>query len=78
MKDPLTPAPAADPPASPRPARQPSLVPPVLSPGDEAAPGTPGTREGICPRCGGAGRLGGEPCPECEGTGHVTVGIGGA
>lgn len=65
-------------PPGPAPAQPPSLVPPSLSPGDEAAPGTPGTGEGICPRCGGTGRLDGEPCPECEGTGHVTVGIGGA
>jgi hypothetical protein len=47
--------------------------------GDEARPGTPGTGEGLCRRCGGSGRIsGGEPCPDCGGTGHVTVGIGGA
>ena len=47
--------------------------------GDEAPPGTPGTGEGICRRCGGSGRIsGGESCPDCGGTGHVTVGIGGA
>ncbi|VTU41244.1 hypothetical protein H4CHR_05979 [Variovorax sp. PBS-H4] len=47
--------------------------------GDEAPPGTPGTGEGICRRCGGSGRLSAsEPCPDCGGTGHVTVGIGGA
>jgi hypothetical protein len=47
--------------------------------GDEARPGTPGTGEGICRRCGGSGRIsGGEPCPDCGGTGRVTVGIGGA
>jgi len=48
-----------------------------MSPGDEAPPGTPGTGEDICPRCGGSGRIDGARCPECEGTGKVTVGIGG-
>lgn len=47
--------------------------------GDEAAPGTPGTGEALCRRCGGKGRLAaGEPCPECGGTGKVTAAIGGA
>ncbi|HET7865295.1 MAG TPA: hypothetical protein VFL86_12895, partial [Burkholderiaceae bacterium] len=68
---------AADPPPGPRPPAQPSMVPPSLSPGDEAAPGTPGTGEGICPRCGGTGRVDAEPCPDCAGSGHVTMGIGG-
>ncbi|HYF18605.1 MAG TPA: hypothetical protein VEA40_12125 [Ramlibacter sp.] len=49
-----------------------------MAPGDEAAPGTPGTGEDICRACGGSGRLNGGTCPECEGTGKVTVGIGGA
>lgn len=48
-----------------------------MSPGDEAAPGTPGTGEGVCPRCGGTGKLAGGDCPLCQGTGKVTVGIGG-
>ncbi|VWX62484.1 conserved hypothetical protein [Burkholderiales bacterium 8X] len=51
----------------------------AMSPGDEAPPGTPGTGESICRTCGGSGR---DPdrriCPECNGTGKVTVGIGGA
>jgi hypothetical protein len=48
-------------------------------PGDQAPPGTPGTGENVCPRCGGSGRLdAGQSCPECKGTGHVTTGIGGA
>lgn len=53
----------------------------VLTPhlGDEAPPGTPGTGEGLCRDCGGKGRAeGGGPCPTCDGTGKVTVGIGGA
>jgi hypothetical protein len=49
-----------------------------MSPGDEAPAGTPGTGENICPRCAGSGRIDGARCPVCEGTGKVTVGIGGA
>ncbi|MBB3911378.1 hypothetical protein [Sphingomonas desiccabilis] len=48
-----------------------------LSPGDDAAPGTPGTGENLCPRCGGSGRIDGAQCPECDGTGKVIEGIGG-
>jgi hypothetical protein len=47
------------------------------APGDEAPPGTPGTGEDVCPRCGGSGKLDGADCPECEGTGIVIAGIGG-
>lgn len=47
------------------------------APGDEAPPGTPGSGEDVCPRCGGSGRLEGEPCPECAGSGRVIRGIGG-
>lgn len=49
-----------------------------VSPGDEAVPGTPGTGEAPCPRCGGSGRIGDQRCPACEGTGKVVRGIGGA
>jgi hypothetical protein len=49
-----------------------------MSPGDVAPEGTPGTGEGICPRCGGSGSVQGATCPNCEGTGKVVVGIGGA
>lgn len=48
-----------------------------LNPGDQAAPGTPGTGENICRRCGGTGKIDHAPCPECGGTGRVTEGIGG-
>ena len=48
------------------------------APGDEAAPGTPGTGEGLCRECGGSGSLDGSTCKACGGTGKVTVGIGGA
>jgi hypothetical protein len=51
---------------------------PPVSPGDEAARGTPGAGENVCKRCGGSGKLEGKTCPECEGTGTVVVGVGGA
>jgi hypothetical protein len=51
---------------------------PILNPGDEAAPGTPGAAEDICDRCSGSGKLdGGAPGPECGGSGRVMRGIGG-
>ena len=49
-----------------------------MAPGDEAPAGTPGTGEAVCGLCGGKGRINGAPCPECEGTGKVIAGIGGA
>jgi len=54
-----------------------TAVPPE-SPADEAAPGTPGTGETVCRACGGTGKTEtGARCPECEGTGRITAGIGG-
>jgi DnaJ-class molecular chaperone len=50
---------------------------PKLSPGDVAAPGTPGTGENVCPDCEGSGQIGSAPCPACGGKGTVTEGIGG-
>jgi hypothetical protein len=49
-----------------------------MAPGDDAPPGTPGTGEDICPVCSGSGRQEGRPCPNCDGTGTVTEGLGGA
>ena len=49
-----------------------------LNPGDDAAPGTPGTGEDICPVCGGTGTNGDSACENCGGTGKVIYGIGGA
>lgn len=49
-----------------------------MAPGDEAPPGTPGTGEKPCPRCGGSGRQGASACPECQGTGKINAGVGGA
>jgi hypothetical protein len=53
-------------------------VEPRLSPGDVAAPGTPGTGENICPACDGDGRVDGVTCANCRGGGKVIAGIGGA
>jgi hypothetical protein len=49
-----------------------------LNPGDEAARGTPGTGDDICPECRGNGRIDGSPCPNCGGSGIITRAIGGA
>ena len=49
-----------------------------LNPGDEAAPGTVGTGEDVCPTCEGAGRVAGAACKTCGGTGRIVEGIGGA
>jgi len=48
-----------------------------LNPGDEAAPGTPGAAENVCPECQGTGQLNSAPCGNCGGTGIVIEGIGG-
>lgn len=48
------------------------------NPGDEAARGTPGTGEDVCPQCNGSGRIDGGPCPSCGGRGRIVRGIGGA
>lgn len=51
---------------------------PITAPGDDAAPGTPGTGENVCRKCSGSGRIEGEPCQACQGTGKVVEAIGGA
>jgi DnaJ-class molecular chaperone len=51
---------------------------PDLNPGDEVAPGTPQSGDDVCPTCHGAGKLAEAPCPDCGGTGHVTVLVGDA
>lgn len=63
---------------SPPAAGQSPAIPPHMSPGDEAPPGTPGTGENLCRACNGTGILDGKPCHQCEGTGSVITGIGGA
>jgi len=76
VRSPASPG-ASDQPAGALGARAAGPTPP-MAPGDEAPPGTPGTGEDICRACGGTGILNGGACPECEGTGKITVGIGGA
>lgn len=54
-------------------------VPPALNPGDEAAPGTPGSGEDVCPECNGRGKTAEDkPCENCGGTGRIVRGVGGA
>lgn len=47
------------------------------NPGDDAPPDTPGTGEDVCPKCSGKGRIDGQECANCGGTGKVIQGIGG-
>ena len=57
---------------------EPNTASTPLNPGDEAAPGTPGSGEDVCPECKGSGKLtDGQPCPNCGGLGRITEGIGG-
>jgi DnaJ-class molecular chaperone len=49
-----------------------------LNPGDEAAPGTPGTGEVVCDECHGSGKKDGMPCAKCGGNGKLVKGVGGA
>ncbi|MFN7092482.1 MAG: hypothetical protein ACK4P4_18260 [Allorhizobium sp.] len=44
-----------------------------MLPGDETEPGSPQSAEGICPACAGTGKLGRETCPDCHGSGIITV-----
>jgi hypothetical protein len=54
------------------------LVQPEMIPGDEAVKGTPGTGEDVCAICRGTGRVGPQPYKNCDGTGKVVEGVGGA
>ncbi|AYF01305.1 hypothetical protein [Paracoccus yeei] len=45
---------------------------------DTVPAGQPGAGENICRKCEGSGQIDGQPCPECDGTGKVVTGIGGA
>jgi len=60
------------------PRKAPTMNQEPLNPGDDAAPGTPGTGEDICPVCGGTGTIGDAACTNCGGSGKVIHGIGGA
>lgn len=75
--EPIDPPPAGAPAPTGQPVPGSGAAP--LAPGDQAAPGTPGTGEDICPDCGGSGAgNNGTPCTTCAGTGKIIVGIGGA
>ncbi len=55
-----------------------SHEPDAIAPaGDEAAPGSEGTGEDLCPTCGGSGQKDGMVCPTCDGAGAVTDLMGG-
>jgi hypothetical protein len=47
-------------------------------PGDETEPGSKQSAPNVCASCGGTGEADGQPCPECAGTGTVTVIVGDA
>ena len=49
-----------------------------MAPGDEAPAGTPGTGEDACPTCNSSGKVDGETCANCDGTGRIVSGISGA
>lgn len=40
-------------------------------------PGTPGSGENICRRCGGVGRIADSTCPECGGSGKIAEPLAG-
>lgn len=41
-------------------------------------PKTEGAGENICRKCAGTGKIEGEQCPDCKGTGKVVTPLGGA
>jgi DnaJ-class molecular chaperone len=45
---------------------------------EKVQPGQKGAGENICRKCEGTGKIDGEPCPECGGSGKVVTPIGGA
>jgi 4-carboxymuconolactone decarboxylase len=49
----------------------------VLAP-TQLADGSKQEGENVCPRCGGHGRVDGDTCPDCDGTGTVTEVVGDA
>ena len=61
-----------------RPAAQMQAANSMRNAGDEAARGTVGTGEDICPECHGEGRIVGSACPNCGGSGTINRAIGGA
>lgn len=51
---------------------------PAGRPGDEVPPGTPQSAEDVCARCAGSGWIDAGLCPDCKGSGRVTVNVGDA
>ena len=45
---------------------------------DTVPPNTPGSAENICRHCAGTGKVDGNPCPDCNGSGIVITPVGGA
>lgn len=45
---------------------------------ERVPPGTTGSGEDLCRKCGGTGKVDGKTCPECGGSGKITAPIGGA
>lgn len=60
------------------PQRQTPEPPKPTTPAQSMQPGTPGTGEALCPVCSGKGTISGRKCEECNGTGIIIQGIGGA
>jgi DnaJ-class molecular chaperone len=48
-----------------------------MKPGDEVPPGTDAAGPAPCPQCGGDGKVDGEECDLCRGTGEVEQPVGG-
>lgn len=51
--------------------------PPEMHQGDALPADAPGAGETVCYACSGSGRLEGEPCPTCGGTGKVIEAVSG-
>ena len=51
---------------------------PDLNPGDEAPPEAPTSGENLCPICSGFGEIDGHHCENCDGSGKIEAGMGGA
>ena len=45
---------------------------------EQVPPGTVGSGENTCRKCEGSGKVEGQDCPDCGGTGVVVTPIGGA
>jgi RecJ-like exonuclease len=48
-----------------------------LEPGDEAPPEEPSAAENVCPVCEGSGKVDGDECSNCGGSGRIVEALGG-